>query len=192
MSFGPSELGLIGGLEKRAIRIVEYNPEWPQQFDRHAERIRKALGGTALQISHIGSTAVPGLAAKPIIDILVVVSSSADESSYLPQMEAAGFELRVREPDWHEHRMFRTPARDVHVHVYSDGCEEIERNVIFRDRLRTHDRDRQRYRDLKQQLASRDWPDMNAYAAAKTELVEDIIAAARSSMDSLRQHAARR
>src|SRR5689334_1429412 len=130
------ETGLIGGVEKVRVRIVEYDPGWVSKFKMHAAIISAALGDRALCVEHIGSTSVPGLAAKPIVDILVVVEDSADESTYLPQLEAAGYELRVREPEWHEHRMFRTPERDIHVHIYSAGCPEIQRNLIFRDRLR--------------------------------------------------------
>ena len=93
--------------------------------------IGKALGNAALRIEHIGSTSVPGLAAKPIVDILLVVENSGDETSYLPRLEEAGYELRVREPDFHEHRMLRTPTRDVHVHVYSPSSPEIERCLVF-------------------------------------------------------------
>ena len=116
--------GLIGGVEKREIRIVDYDPDWPRKFETHARIVAGALGAAALRIEHVGSTSVPGLAAKPIIDILVVVSDSSDESAYLPQLEAAGYVLRVREPEWNEHRMFRTPERDVHIHIYSAGCPE--------------------------------------------------------------------
>lgn len=171
------DTGLIGGLEKRLIEIVEYNPAWPGKFATHCAVIARSLGESALRIEHIGSTSVPGLAAKPIIDIMVVVNDSAAESTYLPQLEAAGYVLRVREPDWNEHRMFRTPQRDVHVHIYSDGCPEIERNLTFRDRLRSDDDDRRRYEQTKRELAARDWSDMNKYAAAKTEVIESIIAA---------------
>ena len=110
MADEPLEVGLIGGAEKREITIANYDPGWPKQFERHAAIIADALGATALRIEHIGSTAVPGLAAKPIIDVLVVVPDSADESAYLPHLQAAGYVLRVREPDWNEHRMLRTPA----------------------------------------------------------------------------------
>lgn len=122
---------------------------------------------------------MPGLAAKPIVDILVVVRDSTDESTYLPQLVAAGYVLRVREPDWNEHRMFRTPEKDVHVHVYSTGCPEIERNLIFRDRLRGNVNDRLRYEQTKRELAAKEWPDMNEYVNAKTEVIESIIADSR-------------
>lgn len=171
---------LIGGVEKRTIVIVDYEPRWPEQFLRHARVIADALGGAALRIEHIGSTSVPGLAAKPIVDILVVVANSADERSYLPALENADYELRVREPEFHEHRMLRNHARDVHVHVFSPGSPEIERCLIFRDRLRQNDRDRRRYESLKGELAAQSWPDMNAYAEAKTAIIEQIVAAGRA------------
>jgi len=173
----PLETGLIGGVEKANIKLLDYDTDWPKKFETHALRIIEALGPAALRIEHIGSTSVPGLAAKPIIDILVVVRDSADESTYLPQLEAAGYRLRVREPHWTEHRMFRTPERDVHVHIYSEGCLEIERNLIFRDRLRQNIEARSRYERRKRELAMKEWSDMNDYAEAKTEVIESIIAA---------------
>jgi GrpB-like predicted nucleotidyltransferase (UPF0157 family) len=181
MTGEPLETGLIGGIEKRDIKIAEYDSTWPALFAKHAKIIADALGSAARRIEHIGSTSVPGLAAKPIIDILVVVKNSADESVYLRQMEAAGYVLRVREPDWHEHRMFRTPDRDVHVHIYSDGCPEITRILTFRDRLRRNSGDRTRYEQTKRRLATQDWSDMNAYAQAKTVVIEDVIAASQTA-----------
>lgn len=178
--------GLIGGVEKAEIRIVAYDPEWPRKFETHAQRIAAALVGSALRIEHVGSTSVPGLAAKPIIDILVVVSDSANEPAYLPQLEAAGYVLRVREPDWNEHRMLRTPERDVHVHVYSAGCREVERSLTFRNRLRRNVGDMSRYERRKRELAAKEWPDMNAYAEAKTEVIENIIAAAQAAGETSR------
>lgn len=186
MTGEPRETGLIGGAEKREIVLAAYDPAWPAKFRRHAAIIADALGATALRIEHVGSTAVPGLAAKPIVDIVVGVPDSADEAAYLPHLEAAGYELRVREPDWNEHRMFRTPERDVHVHVYSAGCPEIERVLVFRDHLRRDAGDRERYERTKRELAAREWGDMNEYAAAKSEVVESIIAAARIDASSAR------
>ena len=171
---------LIGGPEKREIVIVDYNPAWPALFQAHAERIQAALGPRALAIEHIGSTSVPGLAAKPIIDILVVVKDSSDEASYLPALVAAGYVLRVREPNWHEHRMFRTPDRDVHIHIFSHGSVENERQLLFRDRLRTSSEDRDRYEATKRALASQGFTDMNAYATAKSAIIEEIIGRAGS------------
>jgi GrpB-like predicted nucleotidyltransferase (UPF0157 family) len=180
MADEPLETGLIGGTEKRKINIADYDPDWPKKFERQAKRIADALGDTALQIEHIGSTSVPGLAAKPIIDILVVVQDSADESAYLPRLEAAGYVLRVREPDWNEHRMFRTPEKDAHIHLYSVSCPEIQRNLIFRDQLRRNSEDRSRYEQTKRELSAKEWPDMNSYAEAKTEVIESIIAASQA------------
>lgn len=182
MADEPLETGLIGGVEKRKIEIVDYDTDWPKKFEAHALVIADALRAVStLRIEHIGSTSVPGLAAKPIIDILVVVPDSADESAYLHQLEAAGYVLRVREPDWNEHRMFRTHEKDVHIHIYSAGCPEIQRNLTFRNHLRRNIDDRRRYEQTKRELAAKDWPDMNAYADAKTEVIESIIAASPTS-----------
>jgi GrpB-like predicted nucleotidyltransferase (UPF0157 family) len=166
---------LIGGLEKPNIVISAYDPEWPRRFEIQRERIAGALGDTALRIEHIGSTAVPGLAAKPVIDVLVTVADPDDELAIAPALETAGYELRVREPG---HRMFRTPARDVHVHIWADADPEVERYLRFRDRLRHSDEDRRAYEQLKRELATRQWRDMNDYADAKGPLVEEILARA--------------
>ena len=178
---GRPAMELVGGIEKREIILAEYDPAWPEKFEVHRGIIAGALGATAFRVEHIGSTSVKGLAAKPIIDILVVVKDSAHEHAYLPQLEAAGYLLRVREPEWNQHRMLRTPEKDVHVHIYSAGCAETERNVRFRDRLRTHAEDRQRYEQTKRALARMDWPDTNAYANAKSEVIESILSGARRS-----------
>ena len=171
---------LIGGVEKVEIRIVDYDPTWPGRFQDHAAKIRAALGDTALRIEHIGSTSVPGLPAKPIIDILLIVPNSAEESAYLNALEAVGYQLRVREAAA-DHRMLRTLARDVHIHVYSSGCFEIERLLVFRDRLRQDASEREIYTQTKRELATRDWWDMNAYADAKTQVIEGIIARSRAA-----------
>ncbi len=105
----------------------------------------------------------------------MVVQDSSDEASYLPALIAAGYELRVREPGFHEHRMLRTPARDTHVHVYSRGCAEVRRYLLFRDRLRSDAADRELYALTKRELSTRDWPSMDAYATAKTGVVEAIL-----------------
>jgi len=138
-------------------------------------RIAAALGALALRIEHIGSTAVPGLAAKPIVDVLVTVADPDDEAAFAPSLVGAGYELRVREPG---HRMFRTPARDVHVHVWSSDDPEVDKYLRFRERLRASASDRAAYEQLKRALAQRDWPDMNHYADAKSELIAEILARA--------------
>jgi len=169
---------LIGGIEKRGIVVVDYDQRWPGKFQRHAQIIGRALGKNALAIEHVGSTSVPELAAKPIVDILVIVQDSGLEASYLPALVEAGYVLRVREPDWHQHRMFRTLDLDVHVHIFSAGCEEIGRQLTFRDRLRSSAEDRTLYESVKRKLAKEEWPDMNAYALAKSDVVGQIIARA--------------
>lgn len=128
-----------------------------------------------MSIEHVGSTSVPGLAAKPIIDIVAVVADSSDEASYLPALTQAGYQLRIREPEWHEHRMFGTPELDAHVHVFSEECSEVIRMLAFRDRLRESAADRRRYEAVKRDLAARKWPSMQAYADAKSHVVEAIL-----------------
>lgn len=157
------------------IHIAEYDLAWPDLFEREAERIRSALGDRALRIEHVGSTSVPGLAAKPIVDIALVVANSSDEGAYIPSLETAGYVLRIREPDWFEHRLFKGPDTNVNVHTFSDGCAEVERMVAFRDWLRTHDDDRDLYLDAKRELAVREWKHVQNYADAKSAVVQEIL-----------------
>jgi len=161
------------------IQIVDYDPEWPRLFEREVERIQTALGDRVLLLEHVGSTSVPGLAAKPKIDVLLVVANSADEPAYVPSLEAAGYVLRIREPDWYEHRMFKGPDTDINLHVYSSGCPEIDRMLLFRDWLRSNASDRQLYERTKRELACKDWKYTQNYADAKTAVVEEILARAR-------------
>jgi GrpB-like predicted nucleotidyltransferase (UPF0157 family) len=176
---------IIGEVKRQAIVIANYGPAWPRRFGSEEARIRGALGPAALSVEHVGSMSVPGLAAKPIVDILLVVEDSGNEDSYLPALEDAGYVLRVREPDFEEHRMFRTPEKDVHVHVFSPGAEEVERLLLLRDHLRHNKEDRELYAGTKRELASRDWPSMQHYADAKTGIVEAILA--RTSRSSREQ-----
>ncbi len=161
--------------EKVAVVLVEYDPTWPERFEFERQSIESALGKRALMIEHIGSTSVAGLVAKPIIDICVVVEDSSNEASYVPELESAGYELRVREPDWHEHRMLRTAAHDVHVHVFTVGSSEIDRLRAFRDRLRGDDAARELYASTKRALAQQEWPTLQHYADAKSGIVEAIL-----------------
>jgi GrpB-like predicted nucleotidyltransferase (UPF0157 family) len=160
------------------ILLAEYDPEWPALFEREATRIRTALGPKALQIEHVGSTSVPGLAAKPLIDIVLVVADSSDEDTYVPELESAGYTLRIREPDWYEHRLFKGPDTNVNVHTFTKGCEEIGRMLAFRDWLRTHDEDRDLYLGAKRELAAREWRHVQNYADAKSAVVQEINARA--------------
>jgi GrpB-like predicted nucleotidyltransferase (UPF0157 family) len=163
------------------VRLVDYDPRWPREFEGHAAAIGSALGSRALRIEHVGSTSVPGLAAKPVIDIVLAVRDSADESSYAPALEQAGYRLHFREPGWHEHRMFHPAEDGVNLHVFSEGCPEIDRMVAFRDRLRADAADRERYAQTKLALAKRRWEYMQDYADAKTAVVEEILARAGGS-----------
>jgi len=160
------------------IVIADYDPDWPRLFRREADRVRAALGDRALRIEHTGSTSVPGLAAKPIIDMLLVVADSAEERAYVPALEAAGYRLVIREPDWYQHRVFKGPDTNINLHVLSEGCPEIERVLAFRDRLRADQADRARYERAKRELAERDWKYVQNYADAKTAVIEEIIARA--------------
>ena len=147
---------LIGEIELASIVIADYDPAWPERFDREEAKIRTALGERALAIEHIGSTSVPGLPAKPIVDILLAVEDSGDEASYLRALEQVCYVLQMREPDFHEHRMLRAPEKDVHLHVYSSGSPEIRRYLLLRDHLRVNMEDRELYARTKRDLAERD------------------------------------
>ena len=160
------------------IELLDYDPDWPRLFDREAARLRSILGDQVVRLEHVGSTSVPGLAAKPIIDIVLAVPDSSEESTYLPALEAADYVLRIREPEWFEHRVFKGPDTNINLHVFTDGCVEIARMTWFRDRLRSHDDDRALYERTKRELAARDWQFVQQYADAKTEVVEAIIARA--------------
>ena len=168
----------IGDLPEHnaTIELAEYDPQWPRLYEREEKRIREALGPKALQIQHVGSTSVPGLAAKPLIDVVLVVADSADEDSYVPELEAAGYVLRIREPEWFEHRLFKGPDMNVNVHTFSEASEEIDRMIGFRDWLRTHDDDRDLYLAAKRELAAREWKYVQNYADAKSAVVRDILA----------------
>jgi GrpB-like predicted nucleotidyltransferase (UPF0157 family) len=160
------------------ITLADYDPGWPALFEREASRIRAVLGDRAVLLQHAGSTSVPGLAAKPVIDIVLAVPDSSDEGAYVPALEAAGYVLRIREPDWHEHRLFKGPDTNINLHVFSHDCPEIDRMLAFRDHLRTNDADRELYLRTKRELAARDWEYVQDYADAKTEVVEQIVARA--------------
>jgi GrpB-like predicted nucleotidyltransferase (UPF0157 family) len=157
------------------IEVVDYDPAWPALFERERQRITTALGDQAVLLEHAGSTSVPGLAAKSRIDIVLAVPDSADEPAYVPDLEAAGYVLRIREPDWYEHRVFKGPDTDINLHVFSAGCVEIERMLAFRDWLRANEADRRRYQTAKRELAQREWEFVQNYADAKTAVVEEII-----------------
>jgi GrpB-like predicted nucleotidyltransferase (UPF0157 family)/protein-L-isoaspartate O-methyltransferase len=158
-----------------AVELSDYDPAWPGLYAREEERIRGALGERVLRIEHAGSTSVPGLAAKPVIDIVLEVADSASEADYVADLEAAGYAFRIREPDWFEHRMFKGPEFDANVHVFSAGCSEVERMLRFRDWLRANKADRELYERTKRELAARDWRRVQDYADAKTDVIAQIM-----------------
>ncbi len=161
-------------LHNDTIHLDEPDPLWPTLFEREAARIRSVLGPTALLVEHVGSTSVPGLCAKPIIDIVLVVPDAAAEADYVSQLEAVGYTLRIREPDWFEHRLLKGPDTEVNIHVFSVGCPEITKMLAFRDHLRTNGSDRELYERTKRELAARRWKYVQHYANAKSEVVEAI------------------
>jgi GrpB-like predicted nucleotidyltransferase (UPF0157 family) len=164
----------------REIVLAEYDPEWPRWFERAERQIRGALGEAVLQLDHVGSTSVPGLAAKPLIDINLVVADTIVEDAYVPQLEAAGYVLRIREPDWYEHRLLRGQDPPVNLHVFPPECEEVERMRVFRDWLRANEADRELYARTKRELAGKEWKYVQNYADAKSEVVREILARAES------------
>jgi GrpB-like predicted nucleotidyltransferase (UPF0157 family) len=165
---------------KGKVYLAPYNPQWPLLFIQLKERIKEALKDDVLLLEHVGSTSVPGLSAKPIIDIVLVVTDSSDEAAYVYRLENTGFKLRIREPDWHQHRMLKFSDPDTNLHVFSAGCEEIDRMVLFRDWLRRHEDDRLRYEQKKRELAARTWQYTQNYADAKSDVIQEILARARS------------
>jgi GrpB-like predicted nucleotidyltransferase (UPF0157 family)/aminoglycoside phosphotransferase (APT) family kinase protein len=165
------------------VTIAEYTPEWSAQFAAEAADVRRILGPRVQLIEHVGSTSVPGLAAKAVIDILLVLANSSDESRYVPDLEAAGYVLRVREPEWYEHRMFNGPGVPTNLHVFSARCPEIERMLTFRDWLRHNADDREMYARAKRSLAERQWPAVDDYASAKTDVVMEIMTRADARPD---------
>lgn len=167
---------LIGARTPGPVALSEYDPQWPGRFEAVRVELDEALGPMAVAIEHIGSTAVPGLVAKPVIDVLVTVEAIEPDDEYVAAIEAAGYELRVRAIG---HRMLRTPARDVHVHVWSENSAEAVDYLLFRDRLRSSGPDREEYARLKRKLAHRDWPDLNYYARAKGPFIADLLSRAR-------------
>ncbi|MFT7764479.1 GrpB family protein [Clavibacter tessellarius] len=169
---------VVGGQPPLTVGLEEHDPAWAEAYAAHRRRILDAVGDAALAVEHIGSTSVPGLAAKPIVDIVLVVADVTAEEDHVAPLVAAGYELRVREPG---HRLVRTPARDVHVHVYEEGDPAVEAYLLLRDRLRSDPADRDLYARTKRELMTRRWESMDAYADAKTAVIQGILARARAA-----------
>jgi GrpB-like predicted nucleotidyltransferase (UPF0157 family) len=168
---------------QRKIEIADYDPEWPVLYTREEERIRSILGDRVIRIEHVGSSSVPGLPAKPIVDMVLEVPDAADEDAYVHELEAAGYVLTIRETDWLEHRLFKGPDTNINLHVFGAACAETDKMVLFRDWLREHEDDREVYAAAKRELAARDWKYVQQYADAKTEIVQEILARAQEGRD---------
>lgn len=167
----------VGGVSREhnaTIHLAEYDPDWPRRYERLAALVRAALGDRVRRLEHVGSTSVPGLIAKPKIDLVLAVPDSTDEAAYVPDLEAAGFRLRICEPDWFEHRTFGRDDEETNLHVFTVGCTEIDEMTGFRDWLRANDDDRERYAAAKRELGARRWRYVQHYADAKGEVVARI------------------
>ncbi|MBU2669009.1 GrpB family protein [Actinoplanes bogorensis] len=171
----PEQNGQVGEWPPRwtSIVIVDYDPVWPQRYATGSAGIRAALGDRLLSIEHVGSTSVPGLAAKPIVDIDVILAGTEDESAYVPALEATGYRLILREPWWQGHRMLVDPDEDFHVHVWPRDAAEPTRHRLFRDWLRAHPDDRELYATTKRRLAAEAGDD---YTMSKSDVIDQIFA----------------
>jgi GrpB-like predicted nucleotidyltransferase (UPF0157 family) len=160
------------------IAVVDPDPSWPAQFEELAHRIRTALGDRVLELEHVGSTSVPDLPAKPVIDVDLTVVDSSDESAYVPALERVGFELTIRELRWHEHRCLVATAPRSNLHVWSPDCPEAIRHRLFRDWLRDHPEDRDRYANAKRASADASnaaEEDVMSYNLRKQPVVREIL-----------------
>ena len=162
------------------LELHDYDERWPELYAREEAQIRGALGDRVVRLAHTGSTSVAGLAAKAIIDICLEVADTRAEAAYAPDLEVAGYSLLLREPGWYEHRLFRRLDPTAHLHVFPAGCEEFDRMLAFRDRLRADANDREFYERSKRELIGRDWDYMQDYADAKSAVVADIMRRARA------------
>jgi GrpB-like predicted nucleotidyltransferase (UPF0157 family) len=157
------------------IEVVEYDPRWPEQYERWRAMIVAALGDVALRVEHVGSTAVPGLPAKPVVDVQVSVVDIERETDYVAKLENAGLQLRTRDALRRFFRPFPDRPRTVHVHVCPADSKWESDHVLFRDYLRTHADAREGYASAKRRAAERWWDDRIAYTDAKTGVVLDIM-----------------
>ncbi|WP_221584319.1 GrpB family protein [Microbacterium sp. G2-8] len=137
----------------QTIEVADSDPVWPHAYEAVAARIRGVLGARVLQLEHVGSTSVPDLPAKPVIDVDLIVADSADEAAWVPPLVDAGFVLTVREPWWHEHRVMKLEDPAVNLHVFSPDAPEPWKHRILRDHLRRDDGDRERYAGAKRAAA---------------------------------------
>lgn len=160
------------------VLLADPDSAWQETGARLAAEVRALVGPAALLVEHCGSTSVPGLAAKPLIDLVLAVPDPTDEAAYVDPLRARGYVLRHREPDWHEHRLLKLADPAVNLHVFAVGSVEVDRMLVFRDHLRTDPDDLALYQRTKQGLARRSWELVQQYADAKTPVVEEILARA--------------
>ncbi len=169
-------------MSQTPIRLADYDPEWPERFEQEAARIREAAGDHLLALEHIGSTAVPGLAAKPVVDMLGGTETLADADACVGPLEAIGYEyVPELEAELPERRYFRRTAdgrHTHHLHVVEVGSEFFERHRDFRDYLRDHPEAAARYEALKRELAAEHRHDVAAYTEGKSDFVAEIEARA--------------
>lgn len=172
------DAGLVGEPPRtwESVVIEEYDPSWTRRFIAVRSSLNEALGGLIISLEHVGSTAVPGLAAKPVIDVDLVIGDTAEEATYLPALERLGYRLVLREPWWHGHRMLLSPAEDVNLHVWPQGAPEPVRHRLFRDWLRSHPYDRERYAATKRRLARDTAHRPRDYSLAKNAVIDEIYA----------------
>ena len=160
------------------IAIFAYDSKWPLQYACEEGKIRIALGEQAIVLEHVGSTSIPSMPAKPIIDILLAVKDSANEDAYVPKLTAQGYKLHMREPAWEEHRLMKGSNPDVNLHVFTAGSNEITRMLAFRDHCRANPDEHELYERTKAELARQVWRHVQHYANAKGDVVEAIISRA--------------
>jgi GrpB-like predicted nucleotidyltransferase (UPF0157 family) len=157
------------------VELVEYDARWPEIFSDLRADILSALGPSSSTLEHVGSTSVPGLAAKPVIDIVLLVNDSAAEETYIQQLEAVGFLHHLREPGWFEHRLLKHKVHEVNLHVFTAGCGEATRMIRFRDYLRSNQDGRNDYEQVKRKLADQRWTFMQDYADAKGKTIRALL-----------------
>ncbi len=161
------------------VSIREYDATWTDRYEVERRRIVDALGDLRITIEHCGSTSVPGLPAKPIIDIVMTVPDSTDEEAYFSGLLSIGYNFTLREPEWYQHRLFNRDWPRVNLHTYSTGCDEVDTMLLFRDHLRCNTADRELYSAAKRHLATRQWAIVQDYADAQSDIVADIMSRAR-------------
>jgi GrpB-like predicted nucleotidyltransferase (UPF0157 family) len=160
------------------VEISEYDPTWAELFERERQRLSGVFDSRALGIEHIGSTAVPGLCAKPIVDILVGLDRLELTDEQIAAMERLDYEY-LGEFGLPGRLYFRTSPRKYHVHVVEHGGEHWERQLVFRDALRSDPEERRRYDELKRRLAA-EGHSRDAYTELKTPLIREVEARARA------------